>query len=60
MARFEYECPHCGNEMEGDFGEDVHCEKCNKTYETDWEYTNVEEGCMSAWLIGKETNSHAL
>lgn len=34
----DYECPNCGEELEGDFGENVFCEKCNKTYETQYDY----------------------
>ena len=49
---FEYECPHCDEELKGDFGEDVHCKKCNKTYETDWDYTASDS--MSDLLKGKE------
>ena len=54
MARFEYDCPHCGKEMEGSFGDDVDCTTCNKTYETDWDYSG--EDSMAAWLTGVEYN----
>lgn len=48
---FEYTYPHCGAELEGSFGENVYCEKCNKTYETD--YDTIEDG-YGAWLTGAE------
>lgn len=49
---FEYECPHCNEELNGSFGDNVYCSKCNKTYETEWDY--VREDTPSSWLTGKE------
>ena len=37
MTVFKYFCPICWAELEGDFGEDVYCDKCDVTYETDWD-----------------------
>jgi len=51
---FEYNCPHCEEELKGSFGDNVYCSKCDKTYETDWDYTDIYEGCMSAWFTGVE------
>jgi hypothetical protein len=51
---FTYDCPYCNSELEGSYGDDVYCEKCNKTYETDWDYTSYDS--MSAWLTGNEVN----
>jgi len=50
--RFEYECPKCYNEMEGSFGDNVYCETCDVSYETDWDYTSGDS--MGAWLSGKK------
>lgn len=52
MSRFTYDCPECGEELEGSFGEDVHCSLCNVTYETDWDYIN--EDSMAAWITGEK------
>ncbi len=49
---FEYECPKCGEELEGDFGDDVTCVPCGVTYETEWDYSDCMEGNMSAWIVG--------
>lgn len=49
---FEYDCPHCDKVLKGGFGDDVYCNICNKTYETDWDY--ISEDSMGAWLTGKE------
>lgn len=51
MGRFEYNCPHCNSEMTGSFGENVYCEKCDLTFETEWDY--ISEGSMGAWLINR-------
>ena len=53
MARFEYSCPECENDLYGSFGDDVYCENCKNTYETDWDYTDAYEGNMGAWITGK-------
>ena len=50
----EYECPHCGKELRGSFGDNVYCDKCDKTYETDWDY--VTEDNIGCWLGGTEYN----
>ena len=47
---FTYDCPHCNFEMRGDFGDNVYCPECDKSYETEWEYADGEYG-MFAWLI---------
>jgi hypothetical protein len=50
---FSYSCPHCDLEIEnGGFGDNVYCENCDKTFETDWDY--ITEDYMSAWLTGVE------
>ena len=46
---FDYECPNCGKNLEGSFGDDVTCTDCNKTFETDWDYTGFDY--MSAWIV---------
>ena len=51
--RFTYECPYCNKEMSGDFGDDVSCSDCEKTYETDWE---TSDDGWSCWLTGVENN----
>lgn len=50
--RFQYDCPHCDSEMNGDIGEDVDCEECQLTFETDWEMLTRDS--MTACLSGKE------
>ena len=50
---FTYDCPHCDEELTGSFGDDVYCPKCDKTYETDWDYLG-DEMDMGAWLTGVE------
>lgn len=47
-----YDCPYCEEELWGEFGESVYCEKCNKTFETDWDYTSYSS--ISCWLTGIE------
>jgi len=49
---FEYECPYCNSELKGSFGDNVYCEKCDITYETEWDYT--DQSNMGAWLTGVE------
>ena len=34
---FVYWCPDCDSELTGGFGDDVHCEKCDKTFETGYD-----------------------
>jgi hypothetical protein len=52
---FTYDCPHCGKELEGSFGEEVYCDICDKTYETDYECSVIDDGdSYGAWLTGKE------
>lgn len=51
---FTYDCPECGEEMKGTFGEDVYCKKCNITYETDCDlsYGGDYSGYnWSAWIV---------
>jgi len=50
---FEYECPHCGEEMFGSFGDDVFCKSCAKTYETDFDTTH--DGYI-AWITKELEN----
>lgn len=52
MPNFNYNCPHCDEEMTGSFGDNVYCPNCDKTYETEWEY--VTEDYFGWWLTGKE------
>ena len=47
---FEYECPECDNTLHGGFGEDVHCDECGKTFETDFDYSDAMEGNLAAWI----------
>lgn len=54
----DYECPSCGFEMRGDFGKNVYCPACDKTYETDSD-TNDDES-FSCWLTGKFVSGKAL
>lgn len=49
-----YDCPNCDKELEGDFGDNVTCDDCNKTYETDWDYVGDSIAC---WIIGEITNT---
>jgi hypothetical protein len=49
---FIYNCPHCDKEMEGSFGDDVYCEDCDITFETDWDY--ITEDSPAGWLTGLE------
>lgn len=49
---FDYNCPHCEEELKGSFGDNVYCKKCNKSYETDWDYTSYDSA--GAWLTGVE------
>ena len=45
----EYYCDDCWEELTGDFGEPVFCEKCGKTWETDWDYNDV--GDPMCWIV---------
>jgi hypothetical protein len=45
MSRLTYDCPECGKELSGNFGDEVTCEDCNKTYETEWEYVGDNIAC---------------
>ena len=49
----DYECPHCKKELDGGFGENVDCDKCDKSYETDFDYGGGDYDLMS-WLTGIE------
>ena len=45
------DCPECDAEMEGGgFGDDAYCRACDRAWETDWDYTDAAEGCMTAWV----------
>lgn len=35
-----YNCPDCGAELQGSFGDDVSCTTCKKIYETDFDYVH--------------------
>nr|DAR80503.1 MAG TPA: DNA-directed RNA polymerase [Caudoviricetes sp.] len=48
------DCPHCGCEMDVNFGDNVYCDNCNITFETDFELVDCENGIYSTWLTGKE------
>ena len=48
---FTYECPACGEELRGSFGDEVYCEACGIVYETDWDY--VDEDSITAWIVGR-------
>jgi len=50
---FEYECPECGTEMIGTFGEDVTCPECGRSYETD--YDNYAEDSYGGWITKEIT-----
>ena len=52
MAALEYNCPHCNSDLSGSFGDNVYCEDCDMTYETEWDYFgNYSPG---GWLTGVE------
>lgn len=51
MKRLDYECPYCDMELRGSFGDNVYCENCDKTFETDWDYSGDSIVC---WLTGAE------
>jgi len=53
---FKYDCPNCEEQMEGSFGDDVTCNDCGKTYETDWDYIDWIEGLMDAWIVKEVKN----
>ncbi len=44
---FEYECPICGNELRGGFGDDVTC--CDVTFETGWEQIDYDNAI--SWIV---------
>lgn len=48
------DCPYCGCEMDVNFGDNVYCDNCNITFETDFELVDCENGIYSTWLTGKE------
>tara|TARA_R100001039_G_scaffold10623_1_gene5402 strand:+ start:35627 stop:35815 length:189 start_codon:yes stop_codon:yes gene_type:complete len=47
---FEYDCPECGEEMQGSFGDNVYCKNCNITYETELEQVTYDS--FSSWICG--------
>ena len=57
MVRFEYECPYCSNTIFGGIGDNVSCDLCKKSYETDYEY--VTDDNLVAWLTGREVSYNA-
>ena len=46
----EYQCPDCGEELRGSFGDDVCCNKCDKTFSTDYDY--VDDG-IACWITAE-------
>ena len=48
----DYECPNCGQEIIGSFGDNVVCPGCQKEFETDWDYVGDSVSC---WIV-KEIN----
>ncbi len=52
MNDFEYDCPECGADLYGGFGDDVHCKECDICYETDWDYSSYDS--MSAWIVKRK------
>ena len=45
----EYWCPEYGDELFGRLGEDVFCEACGLTFETDWDYESDDS--MTCWIV---------
>ena len=50
---FEYECPICGNELRGGFGDDVTCEDCKATFETEWERVDYDNA--TSWIVKQKS-----
>jgi hypothetical protein len=48
---FDYECPYCGTEMHGSFGDNVFCAPCNLSFETD---QDGNDESFDGWLTGIE------
>lgn len=44
----DYDCPHCGEEMFGEFGDDVTCNHCKLRFATDWDYSDDDN--IACWL----------
>lgn len=56
----EYRCPNCGYEhVEGRFGEDVTCDQCGRTYETDYKTVDHVWGYTLAWIVREKELQHA-
>jgi hypothetical protein len=56
MTRFY--CPKCSDDFEADYfwahvGDPVVCPTCQTTWETDWDYTDLEEGNATTWIVGE-------
>lgn len=52
----ELTCTECEKDFETEgkiFGGDVTCPNCGIVLETDWDYTDIDEGCMAHWVVGK-------
>jgi hypothetical protein len=49
-----YYCAYCDKELTGSFGDNVYCDNCDISFETDWDYIDAGDGNMSAWLTGVE------
>ena len=52
---FTYDCEECDAELRGGFGEDVHCEKCDICYETDFDLSYSDHDySYSAWIVKRK------
>jgi hypothetical protein len=49
---FSDQCPRCDKQLYFSFGDDVDCDKCNKTWETGWE--EWPGGHREAWIINQD------
>lgn len=49
MSKLWYDCRHCNKELNGSFGENVYCSNCDVTFETDYDYIDVEN--IVGWLL---------
>ena len=53
----EYTCPECGDDLFGDFDENVSCEACGLEFETDWDWEGDEQGVVT-WITRRSKISH--
>lgn len=61
MSAFTYNCPHCDKELEGSYWDNVYCDICDITFETDYtERYDDECECTWSWLTGIEKNGNHL